>query len=357
MIVVLDGLLTWELLLAAFAGGAFGAAIGALPSFALCGVFVVVGELYDLVTRTVDVDPVVDITGDIAFGPVLGPHVAFGGGAAAVAYAARQGYVDTDFEYHDAKLVTQGLGTRPDVLLVGGCFGLFGHVVAKGAGAGGLPTDPVALGVVLSALAHRIVFGYSLIGTTPSRLLDMTPFEQEQPETGAKQPDEAVQADGGQAHAVVEPWLPYQYKWGHVLTIGIVVGILGGYLAHYTGSAFLAFGLSVVVLIFVNADVADIPVTHHMALPASTVVLASVPASNSGVLTQATIAESVPLGEALLLGALFGAVGALIGELTQRLFYAHAKTHLDPPAASIVITTLLIALLAWTGILPNSAWI
>jgi hypothetical protein len=355
--VVFDGLFTWELLLAAFAGGAFGAAIGALPSFALCGLFVVFGEVYELAARTVDADPLVDITGTIAFGPVLGPHVAFGGGAAAVAYAAKRGDLDTDFEYHDAKLVTRGLGTKPDVLVVGGCFGIFGHVVATGAGAGGLPTDPVALGVVVSALAHRVVFGYSLIGAAPGKLFDMSPFEREQGVTGSTQPEETLQADGGQTGTPVEPWLPYQYKWTHVLTIGLVVGVLGGYLAYYTGSAFLGFGLSVVALIFLNADVAEIPVTHHMTLPASTVVIASVPTTNTGLLPPSTIAASVPLGEALLLGALFGATGALAGEVLQRVFYAHAETHLDPPAASIVLTTVLIALLSWAGLLPSAAWI
>jgi hypothetical protein len=355
--VVLDGLVTWELLLAAFAGGAFGAAIGALPSFSLCGLFVVVGELYELVARTVGVEPLVDITGSVAFGPVLGPHVAFGGGAAAVAYAAGRDSLDAEFEYHDAKLVTRGLGTRPDVLVVGGCFGMFGHLVAQVAGAGGLPTDPVALGVVLSALAHRVVFGYSLIGAAPGRLFDMSPFERGQTVPEADQPVESVQADGGHARYAVEPWLPYQYRWSHVLTIGLVVGILGGYLAVLTGSAFLAFGLSVVALIFVNADVAEIPVTHHMALPASTVVLASVPSSSGGVLAPSTVTAAVPMGEALLLGALFGAIGALAGEVLQRVFYAHAETHLDPPAASIVVTSLLIAVLAWAGLLPGTAWI
>lgn len=66
--------------------------------------------------------------------------------------------------------------------------------------------------------------------------------------------------------------------------------------------------------------------------------------------------QALPLGEAVMLAA-FGAIGALIGELAQRVFYAHAQTHLDPPAASIVVTSLLIAILVLGGIFPNSAWI
>lgn len=342
-----------EMLLAAFAGGAFGAAIGALPSFSLAGLMVIVGELYKLAHRTLGVDAApVDITGSIAFGVVLGPHIAFGGGAAAVAYAAKRGYLDTDFEYHEAKHITRGLGSRPDVLAVGGVFGIIGYWIATLSTTLGLPTDPVALGVVGSALLHRVAFGYSLIGAGVSRILDMTPFEQGQ----RREADRAVQTDGGHSRWVVEPWLPYQYRWSHVLTLGFVVGVLGAYIAYLTASAFLAFGISVVALVFLNADVAEIPVTHHMSLPASTVVVASVNAPTSSA-TPAMISQALPLGEAVILGAVFGVVGALIGELAQRVFYAHADTHLDPPAASIVVTSLLIAILAMSGVFPSSAWI
>lgn len=342
-----------EMLLAAFAGGAFGAAVGALPSFSLAGLMVIVGELYKLAHRTLGVDSApVDITGSIAFGVVLGPHIAFGGGAAAVAYAAKRGYLDTDFEYHEAKHITRGLGSRPDVLAVGGVFGIIGYWIATLSATLSLPTDPVALGVVVSALLHRVAFGYSLIGAGFSRLFDMTPFEQGQ----RRESEGAVQTDGGHSRWVVEPWLPYQYRWSNVLMLGFVVGILGAYIAYLTASAFLAFGISVVALVFLNAGVAEVPVTHHMSLPASTVVVASVNASTSS-LTPATVSQALPLGEAVMLGAAFGVVGALLGELAQRVFYAHADTHLDPPAASIVVTSLLIALLAIAGVLPSAAWI
>jgi hypothetical protein len=341
-----------EMLLAAFAGGAFGAAIGALPSFALAGLMVIVGELYELVGQTAGVESVpVDITSSIGFGVVLGPHIAFGGGAAALAYAAKRGHLDTEFEYHEAKHVTRGLGSKPDVLAVGGVFGVLGYWIATLSGTLALPTDPVALGVVGSALIHRLVFGYSLVGAELSRLLDMGPFERGQ----RRESPSTVHADGGRRRFVVEPWLPYQYRWSNVLVLGIVVGILGAYVAYITASAFLAFGISVVALFFLNADVAKIPVTHHMSLPASTVVVASV--DTTGPVTPAAVPGAIGLGEALVLGATLGAVGALVGELAQRVLYAHADTHLDPPAASIVVTSLLIATLAMVEVLPTAAWI
>jgi hypothetical protein len=342
------------MILAAFAGGAFGAAIGALQSFVLAGFVVIVGEVYALAVRASGAALPVDITGTVAFGVVLGPHVAFGGGAAAVAYASKRGYLDTDFEYHDAKEVTRGLGGRPDVLAVGGVFGVLGYWVATLAGTFNVPTDPVALGVVVSALAHRIVFGYDVIGASLDELLDMSPYER-----GERQA-EAV-ADGGTVTSernrlAVEPWLPYQYRWSHVTMLGVVVGMLAAYTAYITASAFLAFGISVAALTFLIADVADVPVTHHISLPASTVVIASVPES-SGSVTVADIAGALPLWQALLLGAVLGVVGALLGELLQRVFYAHADTHLDPPAASIVVTAALLGLAALVGVLPHSAWV
>lgn len=345
-------LFAWEMLLAAFAGGAFGASVGALQAFSLAGLMVVIGEVNVLLHRTIGAEATpVDITGSIAFGVVLGPHIAFGGGAAAVAYAAKRGYLDTDFQYHTGKYITRGLGSRPDVLIVGGLFGIVGYWVATLSTTLGAPTDPVALGVVLSALVHRVVLGYDVVGASPSQWFDMTPFERGERQHGGG----TASTDGGRGQFVVEPWLPYQYRWSHVTVLGLVVGILGGYIAYLTASAFLAFGLSVVALAFLCAGVVQIPVTHHMSLPASTVVIASV--ETSGALTPATVADAVPLGEAVVLGALFGVVGALVGEGAQRIFYAHADTHLDPPAASIVVTTLLIAILAMLGIVPNAAWI
>jgi hypothetical protein len=333
------------LLVAAFAGGAFGAAVGALPAFTFTGVLVLLGETLRMAGRTLrEAGPALagaPITDELAFGVVFGPHVSFGGGAAALAYAAHRDRLDTDFPYHEAKHVTRGLGTAPDVLLVGGAFGVFGHLVATTSAALALPVDPVALGVVASALAHRAVLGYDLIGVR-SGFFDMSPFER-----GETIPD------GGLA---VEPWLPYQYRWPGVALLGVVAGVLGAYIAYHTGSAFFGFGVSVALLVFVNADVADVPVTHHVTLPAGTVVLA-LAGLPPGERTAATVAAALPLGTALLAGAVAGLVGALAGEVCQRVLYAHADTHLDPPAASIVLTSAAIGVLAALGVFPGPVWV
>lgn len=327
------------MILAAFAGGAFGAAIGALPAFIFTGFMVMAGETATIINPDIDF-----ITGSIAFGPVFGPHISFAAGAAASAYAAKKGYLQTGFVYHEAKNIAFALGPKPDVLLVGGLFGILGYWISTISAALSLPWDSIALGVVLSAVAHRMFFKYPLLGDAPNGRLNMTPFEEEASRPGLEAAGSGETLPHPTPRLLVEPWLGHQYKWGDVSFLGAVVGVLAAFITAETGSVFLPFGISAATLLFLNCGVPKIPVTHHISLVASTAVAAA------GV-TEMSLA--VPL----MLGGLFGLIAALFGELTQRIFYAHADTHLDPPAAAIVLGTLLIAILAMAGIFPDSAWI
>ncbi|UPV74276.1 hypothetical protein M0R89_17275 [Halorussus limi] len=383
-----------EMLVAAFAGGAFGAALGALPAFIFTGFMVIAGEAANVIGKTVagasDAGAsselaAVGITGAIAFGPVFSPAISFAGGAAAAAYAAKKGYMDTDFDFHEAKNIAFAQGTKPDVLAVGGAFGIVGYWLTVASSTLGMPYDPIAMGVVLSAVIHRIVFGYDIIGDTSGGILDMSPFEdgdrrvigeaatadadgdggREPAADGGEPSDDSrpssePRSDGGTAEGrfVVEPWLPHQYKWANVATLGVVVGILAAFTAYTTGSPFLAFGISAASLVFLNCGVEQIPVTHHISLPASTAALALAPAGMSvSTAPTAEVAAAIPLGSALAVGGVFGLVCALAGELVQRVFYAHADTHFDPPAAAIVVGTFLVAVLAAVGVFPQTVWV
>jgi hypothetical protein len=331
------------LLMAAFAGGAFGAAIGALPAFAFTGFAVIAGEAAALAETAGGGEASVVLTSAVAFGPVFGPHVSFAGGAAAAAYAARRGYMDTGFAYHMAKDITYAHGTAVDVLAVGGLFGVLGAVVRQVSVAVGGPWDPIAMGVVLSALVHRLVLGYPVIGTVGGAgLFDMSPFAR------------GERREGDDSRFVVEPWLPHQFRWGGVAMIGLVAGLLGAYVAIETGSPFLAFGLSAASLLFLNLGVEQVPVTHHVTLPASTAALAVQASSPEG--GTVLLSGGSPV-TALVVGAAVGLVCALFGELFQRVCYAHGDTHWDPPAAAIVVGTLLIAASYLTGIVGTPVWI
>ena len=324
-------LFSLELFIAAFAGGAVGAAIGALPSFVFTGFMVIVGEALSIVRRHAVTDGGVPAVTDlIAFGVVFGPHVSFAGGAAAAAFAAKRGLFSTPEDPFNAKDILTGLGTRPDVLVVGGLFGMLGHAILIGSLTIEGPWDPVAMALVISALFHRLVFGYEVFGNASKQdLLAVSP---------------------------TRAWLPYMTEWSHVTAIGIVAGILGGYLVYVTGSVFLGFGISAASLLFMIAGTKRIPVTHHMTLPASTAVMAAAGLS-IGDLSPALFATRIDLTHALLIGGVFGGIGALFGELIQRLWYQPASTHLDPPAASIVMSTFVIALLSIGGIFETAGWV
>ncbi|WP_254769070.1 hypothetical protein [Salinilacihabitans rarus] len=346
---MIDQLLDLAELLGAFAGGAFGAALGPLPAFIFTGFMVIAGEASTLA------DPnAVAITDNVAFGPPFSPAISFGGGVAATAYAARKGYMDTGFDYHEAKNIAYALGTKPDVLAVGGAFGILGYWLQTFSGQLALPYDPIAMGVVLSALFHRLILGYSIIGKVRgSGIFDMTPFEREERRavTDGGEAEAAESAAAGVADRLaVEPWLPHQYKWGHVAMIGLAAGILGGYVAISTGRPFLAFGISAATLVFLNCGVEKIPVTHHMTLPAGTAALA-VTQTGDGALA------GMGLAGGLLVAGVFGILCALFGEAFQRVFYAHADTHWDPPAAAIVFGTFLIAVLYFAGVFPDAVWV
>ncbi|MFB6143023.1 MAG: hypothetical protein ABEJ30_06740 [Halorientalis sp.] len=358
-----DALAEPGLWLAAMAGGAFGAALGAVPSLALSGLLVVAGEALAAVNANLPTPGSGSagqlgsgVTQALALGPVLGPHVAFAGGAAAAAYAARKGYTDSVFQYHEAKNVYQGLGTRPDVLAVGAAVGALGFALRHVSGGLGLPFDPVFAALLVTGLVHRVALGFPVLGQVRGEgYLDMTPFERGErrhPPAGSERVYDPEEDEEGVllTRLAVEPWLAHQYEWASVAAVGLVAGVLGAYTAVVTNSAFLAFGFSAASLLLLAADAGDVPVTHHVTLPASTAALAVMAPGN------AVLAGAGPL-VAIVVGTLVGLVSALAAEAFQRVGYAHGDTHWDPAAAGIVVGTLLVALAAMAGLFASAVWI
>ena len=189
------------LIITALAGGAFGAAIGALPAFIFTGFLVFLGEgvaiLRRALTGSVEAVPsgefAAGITGVIGFGAITGPHIAFAGGVAASAYAGKK-YPEMEpdgWDYHFGKDILYAFGTKPDVLAVGAVFGLLGMLIRRvGEGllvvGGTLATDMIAVSVFATAFVARVASGYPLVGKPGgSGYLDMSPFEREEPRTAA----------------------------------------------------------------------------------------------------------------------------------------------------------------------------
>ena len=346
------------LLITALAGGAFGAALGALPAFIFTGFLVFLGEGLAILERNLGALDVIGrgeiatgVTGVIGFGAITGPHIAFAGGVAATAYAGRK-YPEMEpdgWDYHFGKDILYAFGTKPDILAVGAVFGALGMLITRVGNAvfvvgGTAVTDFIAVSVVATAFVARVAFGYPLVGRAAgSNLLDMSPFERGEKRTAV---DGGAETDGGTAKTrlATEPWLPHQYKWSGVASIGVVGGLLAGYIWIETGSIFMGYAISAMSLLFLNLGVEKIPVTHHITLIGSVGALVALP-----------IVGSEPV--ALLIAGVFGALSGLFGELTQRIFYSHSGTHVDPPAMAIAIVMLFVGGLYLLGLLPNAGYL
>ncbi|HEU0119313.1 MAG TPA: hypothetical protein VFQ91_02230 [Bryobacteraceae bacterium] len=276
----------WSLLPVAIAGGAMGAALGAGPAFIFTGVFVLIGVAIAAAGGGKE------FIGNVAFGPLLGPHVSFAGGVAAAAFAAKRGYHPTG---RDIGRGLMGLN-RLDVLAVGGLFGGLGLVVqsAIAATGAGPMTDSIALTVFLLAILTRLAFGKTGLWGDRS------------------QPGE---------------WLPFQRDWTQVAGIGAVLGFTSAYLTQTIGVAkggdVTGFGFAAVTLLFLHTGT-TVPVWHHIALPA---------------------AVAFSLTGNLWIGCGAGVAGAVVGELFARAMLNHGDTHIDPPAAAIATLTTVLKLL------------
>ena len=284
---------------AAFGGGMWGAAVGAVPAFIFTGILALLGA-------TAAASGHRELL-DVAFGPVFGPHVSFGGGVAAAAYAASTGKLPTGRDIGSALMSLRSV----DVLLVGGVFGVAGvllNAALAWAGAANW-TDTVALTVVLTNVAARLVWGKtSLFGRVS------TP-------TGRRfRPDDSA------------TWLPWQQDFAHVLGIGVAVGLAAAYLTSQsrlsTAADALSFGIATCVLTFLIMG-QKVPVTHHIALPAALGVLH---------------------GAGFVGGVFCGVAGAVLGEMASRVFLIHGDTHIDPPAVGIALVVLALKVAVAFGV-------
>lgn len=300
-------------LLGAAAGGFLGATFGALVAFVFTGVAVVAG----VVAVIGGGDPAFLDT--VAFGPFFGPHISFAAGVAAVAYAARRGWIVSGRD-----IVTPLVSlARPSVLLVGAGFGVLGLVIQQAALAVpgfGSHTDTVAFTVVVSALVARLAFGRTGIVGRHSEGL-----------TGWKRFSPTAE----------HVWLAYQQRPTMALLLGVFVGGLSAWssvelLAAYPDAAgviYLGFGISAISLLFLAFGI-SVPATHHI-----TLVSAVAAAAFAGKVGGGQVAT-------VLIGALVGGLTALVGEAFSRFWLIRGDTHIDPPASAIWPMTTAVLLVA-----------
>lgn len=286
-------------LIAAFGGGIIGAYIGALPAFVMTGVFALIGSL---ITAAGAADTIG--VGILAFGSFVGPHIAFAGGVAAAAYAGRKKKLASGTDICTPLITLKS----PDVLLVGGIFGVLGFAISFLIGQIpflGANTDLPGITVVISAIIARFAFGNTgLLGK----------YTGEGPRTW-------ITTGTGLVNNIV-------HGAGMGLAIGfIAVGLWESQnLSALNQLNIIVFGFSAITLVFTECGVA-VPATHHITLPSAYMAMLTVPVLGVG---------------GALLAAVVGAVNCVYGDFIANTFNSHCDSHIDPPASTIFLSIILV---------------
>jgi hypothetical protein len=293
----------WTWLIMAFCGGVFGAAVGALPSFILCGVGALLGGVYGMATGGGPNE--LDIW--VTWGPLVGPQTAFAGGAVAAVYANRRGLLENG---RDICTPLMGLNSA-DVLLIGGVFGAIGAlltlVCSKIPNIGGhASNNAIATAIVLTMILGRLCFGKTGL------------FGKVSPGTN--------RWEGSDAGC----WLTWQHDWPQILIIACAVGIPASHLAlTIPSSGLLLFGLGCIIFTFMVFG-AKVPVFHNIALASMLAVGAT---------------------QNLWWGLAMAILVAFLCELSAMLFCAHGDSHIDPPTISLMLTGIIQPILLASGVM------
>lgn len=288
-------------LVAAFGGGVIGAYMGALPAFIMTGLFAFVGAILQAAGVTTDIALL-----GIAFNSFIGPHTAFAGGVAAAAYAGRKKELASGADICSS---LNGLGS-PDVLLVGGIFGLLGGIlfqIVTKIPVFGAVTDGPGTTVFILALVCRFCFGST--GLTGK-------FDGE------------------------HEWFSHGKVFGCNVMLGLGLGIAISTTAAVLYNAgntaalgmwpFICFGFSAVTLVFTQTGFAT-PATHHISL-------ISAYASVIGV-------TAWGVGGGIVFGTLFAVIASLLGDLVGKSINTNVDSHIDPPATTIWILATIVHLI------------
>ena len=290
-------------LLAAFGGGVFAAAIGALPAFIMTGVFAVVGAVAGM-CGAADASNI--LVNYMAFGSFFGPHISFAAGVAAAAYAKKKGLTDNGADIAPA---LAGLNA-PDVLLVGGVFGVIGFlfkelVIANlfgGTISPRLITDAPGITVFCSAILVRLVFGGKL-------------------KTG-----DNVVSKGSAFTNVLVIGIFYRLLIAGVYAAAITNGVpaegFGG-LYHV-----LIFGLAAVGLVFAEMG-QPFPGCHHIVIIAAETVVQCYNSTGN-------------MWMAVIVAIVFGTISAIICDAETNLINSGTDSHIDGPACAIFIMTFVV---------------
>lgn len=278
-------------LLASFGGGILGAAIGGTSSFILTGFIAISGAIIALCTGNCDVLNLV------AFGSFLGPHIMFQGAVAATAYAGRKRFINNGADINQSLHILES----PSVLLIGGLFGIMGYLLRNGMEHFiTMPIDYTACTVLVMGILTRLFFG-------KAQIFGDTNCERE--------------------------YIPNKKSLLYTILLGGGIGICvsgvglsflnsGNYANTINNFPSMCFGISAVSLLLLQIGLKS-PVTHHITLPAASAAI---------------------LTGNLYIGILCGILCALFQEFFARSINSKCASHIDPPAATIFLSSFIIQL-------------
>ncbi len=228
--------------------------------------------------------PQVSLLGDlVSYGFI--PFVAFSGAVAATAYASKI----RKHNFGGAAILTSLCKTADlSVLLVSGIFAVLGLAMATALGKIPITFDNGAVSVIISAVFVRIVFGDGKF---------LNPNLKTMPRYSTK-----------------------KSEWFFWLGLGLVIGCGAGFIIDKTGNAFLPFYLSLASLLFWFLE-NDFPPSHHITCTAGYAMLAT---------------------NSILAAAVWGAIACAMSTFIGDAINTDASTHIDPPATTIGILSIII---------------
>jgi len=279
-------------MLAAFGAGTLAASMGAVNAFIMTGVLAIIGGVAQCLGLADG------LTGIVAFGTLLGPHISFAAGAAAAAYAKKIGKLENGC---NLGLGLASLG-EPKVLAVGGIFGIigwaigtfvipfiFGKLIPVG-------TDNPGMTVVISGVIARLAFG----------------------QRGLFSANRSVLSKGKDLGGVILRSVAYSLM---AAGTGLALHGAGVSLAGYN---IIVFGIAAVSLIFAgNAS------WHHIGII-------------SAYATMVAIGAGLP-GIAVVLMAVACGLGAgLLCNFENCMFNSDVDSHIDGEGFSICLMTIVV---------------
>lgn len=279
-------------IIVAFGGGIFGALIGGVAAFIFTGLMALIG-IAILMSGGGDV-----FINTVAFGPFFGPHVAFVGGVAGAAFLGRKkrlaldagGAINEDKYVDGPDIMTPIFKTvDPMALIVAGIFGVIGFALNYLIGqVWGIKIDTVALTVLICNIVIRFVIGKSgLFGKIK---------------------------ESEKRYDITLKDMVFHGIWA----LGLAAVI--SYVTIQTGINSIGFAMSAFSLIFLYMGL-NFPTSHHVTMVAGYAAAA--------------------FGN-IWLGALFGLLACVFGELEVRTTNKNVDTHIDMPAATIALFSFII---------------